>query len=126
MRNSGNDLLSSISKSAIALDEEYRRGHPYRFADRDVFYVENVARMLGCSTDQARRIPRNQLPAYSGPGKRLMYLREDVLEYIRSRPVRSSGKGLRPPPVRTAQTNDNVVPFFDASGAIIDLQEENG
>ena len=62
-----------------------RREHPFRFADKDVLYVQNVAQMLGCSVDQARRIPRNELPAYRGPGRWLLYLREDVIRYVRAR-----------------------------------------
>ena len=58
-------------------------------ADRDVLVVEDVARILRCTVDTARRIPRDQLPAYPGPGRRTLYLREDALAYVRSlgRPV---------------------------------------
>jgi len=67
--------------------EAERRNHPYRFADKEVFFVSNVAQMLGCSVDQARRIPRNELPAYRGPGKWLLYFREDVIRYVRARRI---------------------------------------
>ena len=50
----------------------------------DFLFVENVARMLGCNVDHLRRIPRQDLPA-SRAGQRLIYAREDVENYIRSR-----------------------------------------
>ena len=53
-------------------------------ADRDVLVVEDVAHILRCTVDTARRIPRDQLPAYPGPGRRTLYLRDDVLAYVRS------------------------------------------
>jgi hypothetical protein len=53
-------------------------------ADPDVLVVEDVARIVRCTVDSARRIPRDQLPAHPGPGRRQLYLREDVLAYVRS------------------------------------------
>ncbi len=52
-------------------------------ADRDILVVEDVARLLHCTVDTARRIPRDQLPAYPGPGRHRLYLREDLVAYIR-------------------------------------------
>ena len=42
-------------------------------------FVEDVARILRCTADTARRIPRDQLRSISGPGRRQLYLREDVI-----------------------------------------------
>jgi hypothetical protein len=54
-------------------------------ADPDILVVEDVARILRCTVDTARRIPRDQLRSISGPGRRQLYLREDVIAYVRSR-----------------------------------------
>ena len=73
--------------------DEDRRKHPYRYVDVNSgpcpLFVENVAQMLGCHVDFVRRIPRKQLPA-SRVGRRVIYLREDVLRYIASK-MRVSG-----------------------------------
>jgi hypothetical protein len=53
-------------------------------ADPDILVVEDVARILRCTVDTARRIPRHQLRSICGPGRRRVYLREDVLVYVRS------------------------------------------
>jgi hypothetical protein len=53
-------------------------------ADPDILVVEDVARVLRCTLDTARRIPRDQLRSISGPGRRRLYLREDVLAHVRS------------------------------------------
>jgi hypothetical protein len=51
--------------------------------DADVLTVEEVSRILRCSPDTVRRIPRNKLPVYR-PAKRNIYLREDLIRYVRS------------------------------------------
>jgi hypothetical protein len=53
-------------------------------ADPDILVVEDIARILRCTVDTARRIPRDQLRSICGPGRRRLYLREDVLAYVRS------------------------------------------
>jgi hypothetical protein len=53
-------------------------------ADPDILVVEDVARILRCTVDTARRILRDQLRSTCGPGRRRLYLREDVLAYVRS------------------------------------------
>jgi hypothetical protein len=53
-------------------------------ADPDVLVVDDVARILRCTVDTARRIPRDQLRSICGPGRRRLYLREDLLAYVRS------------------------------------------
>lgn len=53
--------------------------------DPDILVVEDVARILRCTVDTARRIPREQLRSISGPGRRQLYLREDLITYVRLR-----------------------------------------
>lgn len=60
------------------------KGRTYIGADPDVLVVEDVARVLRCTVDTARRIPRDQLPAYSGPGRHRLYLRDDLMTYVRA------------------------------------------
>lgn len=57
------------------------RGKPVE--DKDVLVIEQVADMLHCSVQSARNIPEDELPRHHGPGKRLLYMREDVLRYVR-------------------------------------------
>src|SRR5689334_11413663 len=73
------------ARKTIEANARRRRDHPYRHVPQNapLLFVDEVAEMLGCSVDQARRIPRDQLPARRGPGKLLLYLQEDVLRYVR-------------------------------------------
>ena len=61
--------------------------------DHDVLTVAGVAGVLRCAEDTVRRIPRDELPVYR-PGKRNLYLRDDLLRYIRSRRVGQSAADL--------------------------------
>lgn len=56
--------------------------HTHLGADEDILVVEEVAYKLRCTVDFARRIPRSLLPAYR-VGRRLLYLRDDVITYLR-------------------------------------------
>lgn len=86
--------LFRLVSASQRLKEELRRREPHRFVTSadDVLFVENVAHMLGCSVDHVRRIPRIELPT-SRQGRRVVYLREDVVNYIRRH--RNSGPRLR-------------------------------
>ena len=53
----------------------------------DILVTEDVARILHCAVDTVRRIPRDELPVYRGPGRYNLYLREDVIRYVRTRRV---------------------------------------
>lgn len=70
--------------------DEDRARNPHRYLSEadglgaDLLFVENVAAMLACNVDHVRRIPRQDLPA-SRAGQRVIYTREDVEAYIRSR-----------------------------------------
>ncbi len=62
--------------------------------DADFLMIEEVACILSASVDTIRRIPKDDLPVYSGPGRRNIYLREDLMRYLKPRridaPVSSS------------------------------------
>jgi hypothetical protein len=87
-------LLASMIEQTVRTEPVLRARYPQMYRDPDRLVIEQVAWLLCCSIDQARRIPRDELPAYRGPGKRLLYLREDVLRYIKKDPVRSQGTRL--------------------------------
>lgn len=54
--------------------------------DADILTVEGVAKLLHCSVDKVRRIPKSALPARRSVGKHVLYLRSEVLEYVRLLP----------------------------------------
>lgn len=54
-------------------------------ADADILTAEGVAKLLHCTVDAVMRIPDAALPAHRGPGKHLLYLRDEVIEYVRRR-----------------------------------------
>ncbi len=90
-------LLDRIANGTRASYDADRRQHPERFtAEPDGlapthFFVENVARMLGCHVDHVRRIPREELPA-SRVGARLIYARADIEAYIQLRRDKGGGR----------------------------------
>ena len=47
----------------------------------DPLDIRQLAGLLRCSVDTARRIPRHQLPAYR-IGKKLLFRRSEVLDYL--------------------------------------------
>ncbi|MBI4184171.1 MAG: helix-turn-helix domain-containing protein [Proteobacteria bacterium] len=51
--------------------------------DPEILTLEDVSALLRCARDTVRRIPRERLPVYR-PGKRNLYLREDLIRFIRS------------------------------------------
>jgi hypothetical protein len=71
------------------ISERWSRATAHVGADPDILVIDDVARILRCTVDTARRIPRDQLRSICGPGRRQLYLREDVIAYLRSR-ARSS------------------------------------
>lgn len=62
----------------------------------DVMTVEGVARFLHCSVQSVRNVPVTDLPKRRGPGRRILYLREDVIAYLRrsQKPARDADKLL--------------------------------
>ena len=58
-----------------------------RSLDPDILVIEDVARLLHCSVDTLRRVPKEELPAYRGPGRKHLYLREDIIRFVRCRRI---------------------------------------
>ena len=56
-------------------------------SDVDILVIEDVARLLHCSVDTLRRVPKEELPAYRGPGRKHLYLREDIIRFVRCRRI---------------------------------------
>ena len=83
-------LLERLGEALRASCDADRQANPHRYLGspdglgRDFLFVENVARMLGYNEDFVRRIPRHELPA-ARIGRRLIYQRQDVEAFIRSR-----------------------------------------
>lgn len=63
------------------------RGGVRPFLDRDVLSLNEVAIILRCTRDTVRRIPRDELYVYRGPGRARLYLREDLKRYLRQRRI---------------------------------------
>jgi hypothetical protein len=109
-------LLANLMKSLNRNDRALRTAAPWGFAPRyeELLTVSEVAGMLRCSIDQARRIPRDQLPARKGPGKYLLYLKKDIMRYIEIEPIgmpssklgRASTKRIGRPTTRATCTNN--------------------
>ena len=55
--------------------------------DVDILVIEDVARILHCSVDTLRRVPKDELPVYRGPGRWHLYLRDDVIRFVRCRRI---------------------------------------
>lgn len=62
----------------------------------DVMTVEGVARFLHCSVQAVRNVSPTDLPKRWGPGRRILYLRDDVIAYLRrtQKPARDADKLL--------------------------------
>lgn len=95
--------LRSHGLSLVFSDYDQRRGSAFRTAlaiaernarkrnleetarriDTEVLAIEGVADYLHCSVQVVRNIPVSELPRSNGPGKRLLYLRDDVIDYVR-------------------------------------------
>jgi hypothetical protein len=76
------------------ISERWSRATAHVGADPDILVIDDVARILRCTVDTARRIPRDQLRSIAGPGRRHLYLREDVIGYVRSRARQSPNAEL--------------------------------
>jgi hypothetical protein len=76
---------SRVLATIMEISERSARARVHIGTDPDILVLEDVARILRCTADTARRIPRDQLRSISGPGRRQLYLREDVIAYVRSR-----------------------------------------
>ncbi len=72
-RSQGHEMVSPASQAGPS--------------DPDILTVEEAARILRCTVDTLRRIPRDQLPVYRGPGRKNLYLREDLMQFLRARQI---------------------------------------
>ena len=61
--------------------------------DIPLWTINAVALVLRCNVDYVRRIPRSELP-YAKPGKRNLFLPDDVISYVRSLRDRQGGAKL--------------------------------
>lgn len=65
---------------------------PSAIAD-DVLTIEEVSQLLRCSVDTVRRIPLEELPVYR-VGRHNLYLKEEVIRFLRTRRVERPGVDL--------------------------------
>jgi hypothetical protein len=97
-------LLNRLMNRVRVSDEADRRANPHRYIGTvdglgpNFLFVENVARMLACTVDHVRRIPRRELPA--SRVHRLIYARADVEAYI----LRKRDTGTDPTALRHKQS----------------------
>jgi len=104
--------LETLLNGLLRAIAEARAGNP------DLLSVKEVGGALRCSEDTVRRIPPAALPVYR-VGKSNLYFREDVLRYVRSRPVRP----------RLETSNDFAVADIDVllrevlNGDAVDVRE---
>lgn len=124
-------LLKSLLAASERLEGEMRRTRPARFhgPSEDVLTVDEVAAILRCSVDQARRIPRTELPAYQGPGKYVLFFREDVLRYLRGRQpkheTRAYGAVLKAPRGQRSNHAAENVHAFDPGAVLARLRKQD-
>jgi excisionase family DNA binding protein len=57
--------------------------------DKELLGIEQAAALMRCSVDTVRRIASEELPIYR-VGRENLYLREEILRYVRSRAVTSA------------------------------------
>ncbi|MBF0382081.1 MAG: helix-turn-helix domain-containing protein [Magnetococcales bacterium] len=56
-----------------------------KLIDYDFLTVDEVAQLFDCAVRSVKNIPHDQLPSYPGPGRRKIYLREDLKIYLRNK-----------------------------------------
>lgn len=80
---------------AEQLAEAYIQRKPSRLGPvtGDILGIVEVAAMLRCSIDTVRRIPDVALPSRVGPGKCVLYLKEDVLRFVKGLPEYGGFRG---------------------------------
>lgn len=58
------------------------------FMDKELLGIEQAACLMRCSVDTVRRISCEELPVYR-VGRENVYLREEIIKFVRSKRVRS-------------------------------------
>lgn len=86
--------------------------------DRDILSLAEVSAMLRCSEDTLRRVPRDELPVYR-VGKANLYLREEVIRYVRVHKMVGPSTGL---PDELAADIDGLIRGVIDSGTV-DVRE---
>ncbi len=115
----------------MKLNEEARRARPWAYPPRDpkVLVIEEVAGILRCTVDQVRRIPRDRLAPRQGPGKRALYLREDVDTYVDQLSIRSGridrSRTTYPAKLPTASKGNSAVKV-DLDAALRSISKAGG
>ena len=91
--------LKKIKKSRQSIQKQLRRINKIRERNEselavkrinaDVLTIEGVANYLHCSVQTVRSISENELPRTLKPGRRLLFLKGDVVEYVRRNRTKS-------------------------------------
>lgn len=81
--------IHPLAKARIRAEAAERLRQLQR-TDLPAWAIEAVALVLRASVDHIRRIPFHELP-YSRPGKRNLYLPDDVVQYLMLLRKKSSG-----------------------------------
>ncbi len=111
-------------KWARRLDERHKErklAKPWIYGprDKDIMTIVEVAGLLHCSVDKVYRIPRRDLPAHAGAGRHNLYLRDEVVAFVRAKSSKEYNKtsahrkASNTPVPRTL--HHNVVEFDTAS-----------
>ncbi len=110
------DPLEAIARSIARIELEHRT----------LLTTNEVAQLLGASVDTVYRISREELPAHRGAGKGTMYFKDDVLSYVKKRPVLATMSKIVPDRMAASKADmTNVVPF-DVEAEIKSLKLEEG
>lgn len=55
-----------------------------------ILNIEQAASLLHCSVDTLRRIDSEELPRYDGPGRKNLFMADDLVRFLRRRRIKSS------------------------------------
>ncbi|MBF0622819.1 MAG: helix-turn-helix domain-containing protein [Magnetococcales bacterium] len=83
-------MSSQINSEPEVLMEKSTDGHSqaqHHVVDQEILTIDEAAIILRCTVDTLRRIHKEDLPVYRGPGRCNLYLRDDLLAFIRSRRI---------------------------------------
>ena len=107
-----------VLSDAIACQNKLK-SYQKHYSDTEILSIEEVAGILKCSIDRIRRIPRRELPARTGPGRGLLYLRVDLIAYVKGKPSSNRrNSGLSPSDRDSSYINDqNINNEFDIQSA---------
>lgn len=104
MTNQNQKLRSRVGDliaKQIAHNRKIEALRRLRRIDQEVLTIEGLAEYLHCAVPTARAIPPTELPRRSGPGRRVLFLKDDVHRYLRRSERQRSG--INPEMVRSAE-----------------------